>query len=484
MFFNKKIRLIVASIGVTLLTGHYAQGYVANGRWSSTATDNPTSLLGRPITLTWSIVPDGTTISNVINGQSGLSDFIGDFDAIYGDPGTGNLEDRSWFSAIQESFDRWEAITGVDFVYEPNDDGLPMGNFGGVLVVRGDIRIGGTTIDGNGGALGQTGFIPNSDITFDTSDVTRWSNTSQNSFNFRHTLMHELGHGIGLDHNESFNASILMEPFAQTGFEGPQIDDIRGAHNLYGDFLEKHSPNGNNNVIDATPLGSVVGGSTVLLGDDAPDSNTLITLDQTDFVSISNIIDVDYFSFEVTEPISFSAVLDPRGPTYNERPNSGSPYTLIDTSSSANLVLELYQVSQGTETLVQSASSGSFGDPEVISDIALTEAGQYALKVSTTTNAVQLYSLELSAESIIEGDYNDDGQVDAADFTIWRDSFQSNDPLLNETESIGVVDVFDYIAWFDNYGNGSAAAASSVPEPNSLLLIGGGLLLAILRKNG
>ena len=121
-----------------LITTQSAYGFISNGRWSSTATDNPTALIGSPITLTWSIVPDGTSIPSI----SMLSDFIGDFDNIYGENGLGSLEQRSWFSLIQQSFDRWEEVSGVNFVYEPNDDGLPMGSFAGSLGVRGDIRIG------------------------------------------------------------------------------------------------------------------------------------------------------------------------------------------------------------------------------------------------------------------------------------------------------------------------------------------------------
>ncbi len=463
-----------------LITTQSAYGFISNGRWSSTATDNPTALIGSPITLTWSIVPDGTSIPSI----SMLSDFIGDFDNIYGENGLGSLEQRSWFSLIQQSFDRWEEVSGVNFVYEPNDDGLPVGSFAGSLGVRGDIRIGGATIDGNGGTLAQIGFIPFSDITFDTSDTTRWNNMSQNSFNFRHTLMHELGHAIGLDHSESFNASILMEPFASFGFEGPQVDDIRGAHRLYGDSLERLSPNGNNRAVDATPLGVITGGTNILVGGDTPSNNLPLTLNDTDFVSLSNIIDVDYFSFEVSDPISLSVTLEPEGPVYSTRANSSQSYTTIDSSSSANLVLELYQVDGETETLIETATATGIGESESLSEITLADAGTYAVKVSSLTNAIQLYSLELTADSILAGDYNDDGQVDAADYTVWRDSLQSNDSLANETASLGVADLQDYQVWVSQYGLAqSTASAFTIPEPHTLVLLGGFVTLALLVRH-
>ena len=42
--------------------------------------------------------------------------------------------------------------------------------------------------------------------------------------------------------------------------------------------------------------------------------------------------------------------------------------------------------------------------------------------------------------AILAGDYNNDGIVDAADYTVWRDSLESGTPLLNETASLGTVD--------------------------------------------
>jgi hypothetical protein len=76
------------------------------------------------------------------------------------------------------------------------------------------------------------------------------------------------------------------------------------------------------------------------------------------------------------------------------------------------------------------------------------------------------------------GDYNNDGSVDAADYTFWRDHLGGSFPMINETASIGSIDIDDYQAWVDNFGAtlelGSAAAAAThvaVPEPNSVVLL-------------
>lgn len=65
--------------------------------------------------------------------------------------------------------------------------------------------------------------------------------------------------------------------------------------------------------------------------------------------------------------------------------------------------------------------------------------------------------------TILAGDFNNDGVVNAADYTVWRDG----GPLQNETASPGVVDAADYGAWATNYGAtaASTATAAAVPEP-------------------
>jgi hypothetical protein len=77
---------------------------------------------------------------------------------------------------------------------------------------------------------------------------------------------------------------------------------------------------------------------------------------------------------------------------------------------------------------------------------------------------------------ILAGDYNDDGQVDAADYTVWRDSLSTGTPLMNETASPGTVDAEDYEAWKANFGapgtNGSGQQSNvPVPEPATCVLV-------------
>jgi hypothetical protein len=58
---------------------------------------------------------------------------------------------------------------------------------------------------------------------------------------------------------------------------------------------------------------------------------------------------------------------------------------------------------------------------------------------------------------ILQGDYNRNRTVDAADFTIWRDTLGSDSDLRANGDhtgtSAGVIDQADYLAWRSNFGN-------------------------------
>lgn len=81
-------------------------------------------------------------------------------------------------------------------------------------------------------------------------------------------------------------------------------------------------------------------------------------------------------------------------------------------------------------------------------------------------------------EEGVVGDYNDDGVVNLADYTVWRDNLGTSIALPNEDPSStpGVVTTEDYDVWKGNFGAGqlvaaSVVGASTVPEPASLGLI-------------
>lgn len=73
-----------------------------------------------------------------------------------------------------------------------------------------------------------------------------------------------------------------------------------------------------------------------------------------------------------------------------------------------------------------------------------------------------------------KGDYNSDGLVDAADYTVWRDSVGITGPgTVSDGNRDNLVDRADYEVWEQNFGNRFVlqTTAVAVPEPLSLVLL-------------
>ena len=88
--------------------------------------------------------------------------------------------------------------------------------------------------------------------------------------------------------------------------------------------------------------------------------------------------------------------------------------------------------------------------------------------------------LNVVSTAPLVGDYNDDGVVDAADYTVWRKLNNSAGPLPNDP-SPGVNDG-DYTQWRQHFAEGAAGAgggsASNVPEPGTAVILLTSLLFA------
>jgi hypothetical protein len=82
------------------------------------------------------------------------------------------------------------------------------------------------------------------------------------------------------------------------------------------------------------------------------------------------------------------------------------------------------------------------------------------------------------APPVLFGDYSDDGNVDAADYTVWRDTVAAAGTSLTNDPTPGAVDENDYLYWKAHFGEslapaagGGALAATAVPEPSTLALL-------------
>lgn len=79
------------------------------------------------------------------------------------------------------------------------------------------------------------------------------------------------------------------------------------------------------------------------------------------------------------------------------------------------------------------------------------------------------------AVTILNGDYNRDGKVDAADYTVWRDALGGTVTPLTGADGSGdgVVNAADYAVWRSNYGLslGLGAVPQTAPEPAALTMV-------------
>ena len=88
----------------------------------------------------------------------------------------------------------------------------------------------------------------------------------------------------------------------------------------------------------------------------------------------------------------------------------------------------------------------------------------------------------------VDGDYNNNGVVDGADYVLWRKDVT---PLINEVNGVtpGNTTEEDYVAWRERFGNsmsGSGSVAdlgnSPVPEPPTSWLVVLAAMALILRR--
>jgi xylan 1,4-beta-xylosidase len=105
---------------------------------------------------------------------------------------------------------------------------------------------------------------------------------------------------------------------------------------------------------------------------------------------------------------------------------------------------------------------------------AVDSSGILDIVVQLPAHAVSFFDIA----SALLGDFNGNGVVDAADYTLWRDNLGGDSSVLsgNGSGSATVVQA-DYDLWKQNFGSYRTVSGTAIPEPSSLLMMG--LVLAI-----
>jgi Glycoside hydrolase family 44 len=120
-------------------------------------------------------------------------------------------------------------------------------------------------------------------------------------------------------------------------------------------------------------------------------------------------------------------------------------------------------------------------NPARVSDISLNllNALDYTMPAYSVTTLVFI-------ANGLPGDFNHNGVVDAADYTVWQDSFgQSGVNLAADVDNSGTVDANDYALWQQNFGRsdlGGGGSQAAVPEPETWLLLAIGLVILAIQR--
>jgi T5SS/PEP-CTERM-associated repeat protein len=131
--------------------------------------------------------------------------------------------------------------------------------------------------------------------------------------------------------------------------------------------------------------------------------------------------------------------------------NVGDSFLIVDSKNSAPI-------------------SGAFANDDALT--AEYESLRYAFSLNYSAGTGNDIAVTVASVSLI-GDYNSDGFVDAADYTVWRDAVGTSGVAYAGADGNGdgVVDEGDHAVWAAHYGASlEAAMAQAVPEPAGVVL--------------
>jgi hypothetical protein len=155
------------------------------------------------------------------------------------------------------------------------------------------------------------------------------------------------------------------------------------------------------------------------------------------------------------------------------------PYKMMKSSGTANYHLQVGYIGmnhRGDES----------GDMSILFGNGTGPTYSAAIVDRERTKSLDTPDLILTAIPSPAGDYNHDGIVDAADYTVWRDTFgQSGSGLDADGDGNNQVNGADYTYWKTRFGNihgeGATSITTGVPEPRVLSLSAIAILYQPLR---
>jgi len=177
-----------------------------------------------------------------------------------------------------------------------------------------------------------------------------------------------------------------------------------------------------------------------------------------------------------SEPIALRLVLF--GPT-----STGNRWTsTLATTIAADNVWRPYTFSLAAADLTQVLGTGAHNEllSGVVQVMFRHDPDPPSSGGEPVLATLELDNIRLRAARAL-GDYNDDGLISAADYSVWQTSFGSAAPNFADGNTNGVVDAADYTVWRDAL---PGVPAASVPESSALILAASALILLGGRRIG
>ncbi len=297
-------------------------------------------------------------------------------------------------------------------------------------------------------------------------------------------MLHEIVAGTNAANSETMKAIVMAgatkQEFASfvepsTGVPNPwgrtttqPLDDIFGAGelNVYNSYL------------------MTAGGQTVGSTDATGTSVETVNSHGWDYQTVSPGSDL-FYNFEI--PVGSTATELSIIMSWNVEVTDTQPGPQFSGSESlANLDLAFYD---STTTFLGTLVDESLSTIDNVEHIYQTGLGPgtYTLKVSGAT--ARDFGLAWRLNTLFDvasADFDEDGDIDGADFLTWQNGFGT---LLDATHAMGDadgdgdVDEADLALFNSSFGTilpSVTSPASTIPEPTTLALAGGGLLLLFL----
>ena len=204
-------------------------------------------------TITWSIMPDGTTIDPAFNDPNITG--VSNLNAIM----TGLGYDQA-LAAIDRSLAQWSSVANIYFE-RVTDSGAPFHATSAVPPTTGHIRLGAFPINAGIGAVGYApppnGGTLEGDVLLNSSSTFFFDDGAEGElidvFNdFEGLMLHELGHAIGLDHSDAQSVMSVNYDIYKYVNRVLDPDDVAAARFLYGPALAADF--NHDNVVDGDDL--------------------------------------------------------------------------------------------------------------------------------------------------------------------------------------------------------------------------------------